>query len=56
MQTFDYAGEGFTNDGYYPEEGYEEQNNDATGAQEDFYEYASWWSDYAIVLLCFVLC
>ena len=54
MQTFDYAGEGFTNDGYYPEEGYEEQNCDATGAQEDFYEYASSWSDYAIVLLCFV--
>ena len=41
MQTFDYASEGFTKDGYYPEEDYEEQNYDTAGTQEDFYDYAS---------------
>ena len=43
MQTFDYAGEGFTNDGYYVEDGYykEEQNYDTAGAQADFYKNAS---------------
>ena len=58
MQTFDDAGEGFTNDGHYAEDGYyqEEQNYDVADPQEDYYGYASWRSGYVIVLLCFVLC
>ena len=55
MQTFDYAGEDFADDGYYQEQGYDEQNIDAASPQDDFYGYASWWFDYAIVLFMFCI-
>ena len=43
MQTFDYIGEGVTNDGHYAEDGYyqEEQNYDVADPQVDYYGYAS---------------
>ena len=41
MQTFDYTREDFADDGYYQEQGYDEQNIDAAGPQDDFYGCAS---------------
>ena len=43
MQTFDYAGEGYVDDGYYQEEDDVEQNYHDGGFQNDaYYGYASW--------------
>ena len=44
--------------GLYAEDGYyqEEQNYDVADPQEDYYGYASWRSNYALVILYFILC
>ena len=55
IPAFDYAGEGFSDVGYYQEDGYEEQNYNADGSQEDYYGYASWRFNYAVVLLMFCI-
>ena len=51
--VFDYAGEGFADDSYYQEDGYTEQNCNVEGSQDDFYGYASWRFNYAVVLFMF---
>ena len=53
ISAFDYAGEGFMDDGYYQEDGYAEQNYNVEGSQDDFYRYASWSFNYAVVLFMF---
>ena len=43
MQTFEYAGDGFVDNGYYHNEGDVEQNYDDGSFQDDaYYGYASW--------------
>ena len=53
ISAFDYAGEGFTDDSYYQEDGYAEQNYNVEGSQNDFYGYGSWRFNYVVVLFMF---